>query len=147
MTREAHDTTEMTPFSLWIRKYCRDSQKGLSLTNLDYEFEDFRDKRRRKTMLMEEKRHLSKLGHAQSLHFQRLDLASRAYAIATKNDYWGFFLVQFSKTHPGDSDQIFLNGRLVTKTELRDHINFDCRIVEGLNGGDQSSWAPFVNGR
>jgi hypothetical protein len=110
MTRQAFDTTRMTPFALWIRANCRDSRNGLSVTNIDFEVEDFRDRRHRRTMIIEEKMHMGLLAHGQARHFKRLDRASRLLAAEQNYDHWGFYLVQFSGTGPLDSALILVNG-------------------------------------
>ena len=134
----------MTPFMLWIRRACRDSRTGLSVTNVDADIEDYRDRRHKRTMLMEEKQFMGLLEHGQAQHFMRLDRASRLLAESEHGEHWGFYLVQFSRTGPLDSRAIILNGVPVTPEQLRRLINFEDMPVPGLNGYRPEEWARFI---
>jgi len=144
MTRPVYDEKRLTPFGLWIRRTCRNSKLGLSVTNIDYEIEDFRDRDRKRIMLVEEKQYMGKLHYGQAMHFMRLDQAERLLAEREGFEYRGFFLVQLSAESPENSDLILVNGVEVSEEGLRRFINFEEDITGGLNGNRPWEWRKFV---
>lgn len=128
--RSVMSEDQFTPFGLWIRQYLKKSNEGLSITNLDYVLEDFKQK---KIMLLEEKQNSGHLGIAQGKTFYVVDLCLRKIATNLNYDYWGFYLLQFGygKTMPGPGMK--LNEKLITVEELVDHLNFHKKICEGIN--------------
>lgn len=144
MTREATHKERMTPFALWIREKCREARTGLSVTNLDFHIEVFTDRSKKNYILVEEKMHCGLLSYGQAVQFQHLDICERLHAAKYGNDYWGFYLVQFSNTGPDDSDRILINGQPVTADQLREHINGDKKAAEGLHGGRKQEWQRFI---
>lgn len=128
--RSVLQESQFTPFGLWIRQYLRDSRDGLSVTNLDYVFEDFNNK---KIMLVEEKQSCGKMHKAQLLTFNVIDYALYMRAEKFGYDYWGFYLLQFPKdcTMPGPGMR--LNDLVVSTEQLVAHLNFEKRFCEPIN--------------
>lgn len=127
--RQVGDATQITPFGHWIRQYCRGSDRspggGLSVTNLDYVFEDYMNKR---LMLVEEKQNNGSFGNAQRLTFQVLDKAmTAACSRLIGYEYWGFYIVTMVGTMPGPGMR--LNGTPITAEQLVAHLNFQKRFV------------------
>ncbi len=130
MTRRAQFTDRMTPLSLWIRRKCRDSREGLSVTNVDYAIEDYHNK---KLMFLEEKTRGGILGYAQSETFKIVDrLAEFAHLIKPAYDYWGFYVLTFPDDKDNICDGMTLNGFAITEPQLIDHINFKKRHCAGM---------------
>ena len=111
----------MTKFGLWVREnsLMRTSARGLSVTNLDFVFEDFQGKN---LMLVEEKTRNGKLHRAQLKTFKVLDTIVRAGAASQGYDYRGFFLIQFVEETPESGCRI--NGVDATPEQLANHLNF-----------------------
>lgn len=86
--RSVNDSSQFTPFGLWIREYLRPSSDGFSVTNLDYVFEDYKNK---KIMLVEEKQSGGVLHKSQMLTFDVLDRHLSLVSKRVEYDYWGFF--------------------------------------------------------
>lgn len=127
--RSVLNESQITPFGHWIRQYLRSSGDGLSVTNLDYVFEDFRA---RKLLLLEEKQSGGHLQHAQKLTFAVIDQCARGMAERLGYDYWGFFVLTFPSgtTMPGPGMR--LNGHLITAEQLQAHLNFQQRFCAPL---------------
>jgi len=122
--RTAKNREQFTPFSLWLQEYCR---SDLSITNLDFVIEDYKQK---KLMLLEEKQYDGKLHNAQMLTFDVLDYTCTKAAEKKGYDYWGFFLLRMpfnaSMVGPG----IKLNEKVITVEQLQRHINFEAKAVD-----------------
>lgn len=122
--RHVGDSSQFTPFGIWIRENCKGSGRtvegGLSVTNLDYVLEDFLRKR---VMLLEEKQHNGHLGTAQRKTFQILDAALRIASSQLGYSYWGFYVFKMPGTMPGVG--MTLNDVPVTQEELVAHLNFE----------------------
>ena len=122
--RTAKNREQFTPFSLWLQEYCR---SDLSITNLDFVIEDYKQK---KLMLLEEKQYGGKLHIAQMLTFDVLDFTCTNAAKKIGYDHWGFFQLQMpfnaSMVGPG----IRLNDKIITVEQLQKHINFEAKAVE-----------------
>lgn len=125
MTKRNLSGIPPTEFSEWLRHQSRiSSNKGFRATNLDYIWTNEYSK---KWMLIEEKRHMAKLGWSQTGQFHTLD------EIASKDEnYVGFFLIQFENTSPEDG-RIFITKKFdrenketveVSKDELLDFLCF-----------------------
>jgi hypothetical protein len=112
---------------MWVRQYCRPSGEGLSVTNLDYVFEDFRHKR---LMLVEEKQNGGHLVRGQAETFAVLDGAFCRVAPELGYTYAGLYVLQFPRgaTMPGPG--MTLNNRRITAEELQAHLNFASRFCE-----------------
>ena len=125
MTRKANDKKRFTPFSRWIRKWCKDSGDGLSLTNLDYIITDFKQE---KMFLLEEKQYMSDLKTGQKIIFKIVN----EYLKKNTNgyEYWGFYLIQLPKELPGIGMK--LNYKPITKEELKKHIDFEEKFCDSL---------------
>ena len=124
--RSVLNQDQFTPFGLWIRQHLNGSHR-LSVTNLDYILEDFKEK---KIQLFEEKTN-GGVGHkAQLLTFEAIDWCLRRAAAHRDYDYWGFFILQFPKgvTMPGPG--MTLNDHPVTCEELVRHMNFEQRACD-----------------
>ena len=116
-----------TPFGIWVREYCRPSDTGLSVTNVDFFFEDFRNKR---SLFLEEKQSGGILHYAQRLSFAVMDAA-----MAHPNsgyDHWGFFVLTmpYGRTMPGPG--MMLNDAPITCEQLIQHLNFEKKFCTGL---------------
>ena len=127
MTRKANDKQRMTPFSHWIRKWCKDSRLGLSVTNLDFVVAEYKQK---KIFLLEEKQHMSDLHYAQKQTFILLDKILKAGAPAVGYEYWGFYLLQLPEKHPVEGMK--LNYKLITSEELKCHMDFENKFCDSL---------------
>ncbi len=116
--RAVINSDQFTPFGLWIRQYVR---PDISVTNLDYVFEDYRGKQ---IMLVEEKQHQGTLHKGQRLTFKLLDEILREKCQEFDYGYWGFFLLVFKArtTMPGPG--MTLNGVEITVEDLLLHLNF-----------------------
>lgn len=123
--RRANDHSQFTPFGLWIQEYIRCSNDGMSVTNLDYVLEDFRQ---RKVLLLEEKQNNSDLKQAQSMTFKELDRFIAWAAEQHGYDYWGFYELKIPGTFIGPGIQ--LNGVKITVEQLQKHLNFERRVVD-----------------
>jgi hypothetical protein len=121
--RNAKNREQFTPFSLWLQEYCRDD---LSITNLDFVIEDYKNK---KIMLLEEKQYGGKLHHAQCLTFDVVDQACTYAAKKQRYDYWGFFLLQMPEKASMPGPGILLNGISITVEQLQGHINFTAKAA------------------
>jgi len=132
MTRQAKDKERFSPFSRWVRKYCRDSSGGLCVTNLDFVFEDFH---RRRLMLVEEKQHRGKLHAGQRRTFKELDAMVRDRAALRGYEYWGFYLLVLPGVRPEAG--MTLNGVPATSQQLVDHLNFDVCHCRPLIASDE----------
>lgn len=129
MTLQAFYPEKMTKFSLWIRKNCKDSKDGLTLTNIDFLFSEYKKKR---IMIIEEKTHgKTTLSFGQSQIFKLLDAALK-FAPIEPWKYDGIFVVSFSNEDPDDSDKILINNIQVTKQQLIDFLNFDISFFDIL---------------
>lgn len=125
--RKPQRKEDFTPFGLWIPENCKSSRDGLSVSNLDYVFEDFKKKR---LMLVEEKRYNGALYHAQRLTFKVLDKMLRQVARSHGYDYWGFYLVVLAKELPEDG--VRLNGNPVSVDQLIKHLNFEVKACDPM---------------
>lgn len=134
--RTVGDTSQFTPFGLWLRHYCREStgpNGGLCITNLDYVLEDFKN---RKLMLLEEKQSGGVMHNGQRLTFKILDKAIRA-AIKDSTcenpyEYWGFYVIQFPKDKVLPCPGTTLNGHSITSEQLVAHLNFEKQFCEPM---------------
>jgi hypothetical protein len=129
MTRAANDIARFTPFSRWVRKYCKDSKKGLSLTNLDFIMVEYKQK---KVFMLEEKQYMSDLKTGQRIIFQLVDGVFREHFQRIGYDYWGFFLIQLPKERPEEGMK--LNYKEITSEQLKQHIDFEKKFCESLFG-------------
>lgn len=119
---------QFTPFGIWIREYLKDSRDGLSVTNLDYVFEDFHKKI---LMLVEEKTNGGHLGNAQKLTFQVIDRGLKKVAADLGYDYWGFYLIQLPKNATMIGPGVTINGKPISVEELQKHLNMERKFCEG----------------
>lgn len=126
MTRPAYYKGKMTDFSLWIRNNCNDSKNGLSLTNIDYIFTDYKKKRLK---IVEEKTYgTTELTYAQSQIFKYVDFALKNTANLDEIGGWeyeGMFIITFSNTDPDNSGEIKVNNVTTTKEKLLKFLNFE----------------------
>lgn len=129
MTRPANDPTQFSALSLWIRPNCQPSKHGLCVTNLDFVVEHFK---RKKLMLVEEKRYGGSLAEGQEKTFALLDQIIKQGVSKTGYQYWGFYLIQFSGEGPEDSEEIRINGKLADQMDLRQHMDFAKRFCEPM---------------
>jgi len=129
--RDVIQADQFTPFGIWIRQYLRDSKTGLTVTNLDYIFEDYKAK---KIMLVEEKQNGGRLHTGQMLTFKVLDYALTKMAEAGDHDYdyWGFYTLKFPKGCSMPGPGMTLNDNLITGEQLTDHLNFKNKFCEPL---------------
>ena len=133
MTRRMFDPTRGTPLGQWFRDNLRLSRSGLCITNLDYAFEDFRNRPSRKLMIIEEKQHMAELAIGQKLTFAVLDALLREGANVFPNvEYWGFYLLQMENTTPDDGGAL-LNGSNISTEQLIAHLNFDVKFCEPID--------------
>jgi hypothetical protein len=129
VTRSVFNRSQFTPFGLWVRQYCRDSNTGLSVTNLDYVFEDFRKKR---IMILEEKQNGGMLGYGQRLTFQIVHQGLQSANWNPVYEYWGVYVLQFPAGCDMPGPGMLLNNRLITSEQLCDHCNFKQKFCDGL---------------
>lgn len=127
MTRKANDISRFTQFSMWIRKWCKDSKDGLSLTNLDYVVIEYRKK---KFFLLEEKQYMSNLKPGQKIIFKLLDNFMKNNIDFDGYEYWGFYLIQLPEELPGNGMK--LNYKPITSEELKNHIDFKEKFCDSL---------------
>jgi hypothetical protein len=127
--RSVLNSEQFTPFGLWIRQYLRKSGNGLSVTNLDYVFEDFHNK---KIMLVEEKQSGGDLHKAQRFTFRAVDQCLRQAAPQSGYEYWGFYIVQLPSGCDMVGPGVRLNGMEVTVEQLVKHLNFETKICDGM---------------
>jgi hypothetical protein len=125
--RQVNNKEQFTPFGIWIREYLRDSRDGLSVTNLDYVIEDFRNK---KVLLLEEKQSGGVLHKAQTLTFKIIDRCLQAYAPRMNYEYWGFYVLIFPSGASMPGPGMTLNGKKITAEELQNHLNFKIKFCE-----------------
>ena len=125
--RHAIDQGAFTPLGIWVRQYLKTSEEGLSITNLDFIIEDFKNK---KLQLLEEKQSGGRLHNAQALTFAEIDKALMKSCPQTGYDYWGFFVLQLkpNTTMPGPG--MTLNGVSITCEQLKEHLNFEKQFCE-----------------
>jgi hypothetical protein len=130
MTKIQYIPDVMTDFSQWIRKTCKDSHLGLSVVNVDYILNEYKQKRLK---IIEEKTHGKKImDYPQTQVYKILDTALK-YAeenLVFEYEYEGFFLITFSNTDPENSEFIYINGVSVTKEELLKFLNFEIRFQD-----------------
>jgi len=125
--RSVLNEDQFTPFGLWIRQYLRKSENGLSVTNLDYILEDFRNK---KIMLLEEKQSKGSLGYAQRLTFKVVDQCLCKIANDLNYEYWGFYVLQFPLNANMPGPGMILNEKIITSEQLVNHLNFIQKFCE-----------------
>lgn len=137
--RSVLNEDQFTPFGLWIRQYLRPSGDGLSVTNLDYVIEDYKNK---KIMLLEEKQNNGNIHRAQFLTFEVVDYALSQRALRSNYEYWGFYVLRFKNgaTMPGPG--MMLNGCEITVEQLTDHLNFRVKHCEPV----KFKWSQFKIG-
>ena len=128
--RTANNKNLFTPFSLWLQEYVR---QDLSITNLDFVIEDYKNK---KIMLLEEKQCNGKMNKAQLLTFEVLDYALFKMSEKHNYEYWGFYELKFPKNATMPGPGMTLNGSLITTEQLAMHLSFEERFCEG----HQFSW-------
>lgn len=115
MTAQRRDS-HSTEFGLWLRDQQEiDSKKGYVATNIDYLWRNYKTG---DWMYLEEKRHGSLVKSWQKMLF---DLVDRLAKIDPK--YHGFNYLVFENTSPEDG-KIFLNGKLITKEQLLNFLQF-----------------------
>jgi hypothetical protein len=120
--RSVINQAQFTPFGLWLRQYVRSSRDGISITNLDYVIEDFRQ---RKIMLIEEKQNGGGLHNAQLLTFMAINDCLTEAAPAKGYEYWGFYVLQFPSGNDMPGPGMKLNGQPITCEQLARHLNFE----------------------
>ena len=101
------------------------------MTNLDYIFEDFYNRR---LMLVEEKQNGGALWPAQRMTFRVLDQMLSSDAAKRGVDYWGFYLVRMPTGCTMIGPGVTLNNQAVTVEALRDHLNFKHKVCDGWFG-------------
>lgn len=136
--RSVIDQDQFTPFGIWIRQYLR---ADLSVTNLDYVVEDYKQKR---IMCVEEKQCGGKMHRGQLLTFKVLNRALRGKADSDGYDYWGLFVVQFPRNCTMVGPGVTLNGKACSVEQLRDHLNFKTKFCEGLTEADFDQLAGLL---
>lgn len=121
--RHVGDPSQLTPFGMWIRQYCKGSGRrpgeGLSVTNLDFVIEDFLNKR---LMLIEEKQNNGELHNAQKKTIEILDRALQIACPQFGYKYCGFYVLKMPGTMPGPG--MTLNGKPITAEQLKEHLDF-----------------------
>ena len=110
-----------TPFGLFLRQHCRDSQLGLCVTNIDYVLEEFRSK---KLQIIEEKSNGGSVGSGQGKTFEVIHQALRVAAPRIGYEYWGIFVLRFPRGIDIPGPGMMLNDRPITVEQLVDHCNF-----------------------
>ena len=125
--RSVLNQDQFTPFGLWIRQYLPKSEDGISVTNLDYIIEDFRNK---KIMLLEEKSNGGKLHRAQCLTFEVLDRVLFHNAPKLGYEYWGMFILQFPHGCDMPGPGMKLNDMVISAEKLQAHLSFKDKAVE-----------------
>ena len=124
--RRANNKEQFTPFGIWLQEYCK---QDLSITNLDFVIEDYKQKR---VMLLEEKQNGGFIHHAQSLTFGVLDYALEIGAEQSGYTYWGFFLLAMPKGASMPGPGMTLNGHVITAEQLQNHLNFTEKFCERM---------------
>ena len=89
-------------------------------------------------MMIESKTNNAELKWAQGslecIVHKALEMYAKEYGI----DYWGWYIIQFSKTDPDNSDKIILSRyeaynifetKEITKTALLQMLNFDKKVI------------------
>ena len=115
MTKPRYDSFS-TEFGLWLREQSSlDSSLGYVATNLDYIWYNYKTG---EWMLIEEKRHKGEIKLYQRQIFGRIDKLCQA-----DSSYKGFHQITFENTSP-ENGQIWIDGNLVSKTELLDFLRF-----------------------
>lgn len=124
--RRANNKEQFTPFGLWLQEYVR---TDLSITNLDYVVEDYKNKR---IQLVEEKQCGGVVHRAQLLTFNVMDAIFDRAAKAHGYDYWGFFVLRMPSgaTMPGPG--MTLNDKVITCEQLAAHLDFQEKFCEPL---------------
>ena len=116
MTRKRIDE-HSTEFGLWLREQKEiDSGLGFITTNLDYIWCNYKTG---EWMLIEEKRYGGKLTYSQQQLLNKLDKLCQADKL-----YKGFHKLVFENTNPDDG-KIWLDGKLISKTELLIFLRFN----------------------
>ena len=116
MTQQEHTGKRSLLFSVWIREKLPDSKTGFMVTNQDWIFWNYKE---RKLMLIEEKTRKGNI----SPWFKRLiqevlNPALTKYCKEAEIDYRGYHLVQFENESPTDG-KIYLDYREVSEEELQ----------------------------
>jgi len=124
--RHANDKSQFTPFGIWLQEYIR---KDMSITNLDYVVEDYKNK---KIMLLEEKQNAGVLHTAQRLTFGVLHKCLKRAASDSGYEYWGFFVLRFPNGASMPGPGMTLNDKIITSEDLRDHLDFKTKFCESL---------------
>jgi len=116
---------KFTPFSKWIRTHCKDPKYGLVVTNLDYVFNDYKQK---KVMLIEEKQYGGCLHYGQKEVIRLLNSVLEKTSSALGYEYWGFYLLQFNGDGPETGMK--LNGVAISEDDLIAHLNFERKFCK-----------------
>jgi hypothetical protein len=105
-----------TEFGLWLWEQSEiDSGFGFVATNLDYIWANYKTG---EWMLIEEKRHGSSIKFYQQKLFDKIDKLCEADSL-----YYGFHKLVFENTSPDDGN-IWLDGKLISKVELLQFLQF-----------------------
>lgn len=116
MTKQRNDN-HSTEFGLWLREQpAIDSTLGYRATNIDFMWMNCNSG---KWMLIEEKRHGSKIRPWQKLMFRIL----HRLCMSDKK-FMGFHLITFENTSPEDG-KIFLDNKEISKDYLIRFLMFD----------------------
>jgi hypothetical protein len=115
MTRKRNDS-HSTEFGLWLRDQPDiDSKFGYTATNLDYIWSNYN--KPGLWMLIEEKRHNTRMTYAQEQQFKVLDNAVCDVC------YRGFHLIVFEHTSPDDGC-IYLDRKQISTEDLITFLQF-----------------------
>ena len=107
-------------FSNWIRENLPNPKQGMTVTDLDFIFNDYKQK---KILLAEIKTRNAPIKTHQRKTFEVLHKALLKGFKDEDYTYCGTHLIQFENTNPEDGE-IYINGLLVTRFEFIAFLSF-----------------------